>query len=127
MSDQQGDNPLDSIPAFDRVSIRAVLVRQGQDPSAALAQAGIIDAVAIPVMLGDASGPSGQGLGNGITPNLIGVLEPDPMEHDAEASTDLVPSRQPQTEQPGEPGTVSLPAAYGLSPLAPVRPRRDRG
>ncbi len=47
------DHPLDRIPAFTRISIRAVLVQQGEDPGPALAVAGIINPVAIPVVLGE--------------------------------------------------------------------------
>lgn len=69
------DNPLDRLPAYDRVSIRAVLVHDGEDPAAALAEAGIFDPIAIPVMLGDGADLSGTLLGDGITPNLMAVLE----------------------------------------------------
>ncbi len=69
------NNPLDRLPAYDRVSIRAVLVQDGEDPSAALAEAGIFDPIAIPVMLGDGADLSGTLLGDGITPNLMAVLE----------------------------------------------------
>ena len=63
------DNPLDSISAFDRVSIRAVLGQDGTDSTAALAEAGIFDAVAIPVVLDSDASAAAQFIGNGITPN----------------------------------------------------------
>ena len=57
MSDNPGDNPLDRIPAFNRVSIRAVLVNEGEDPGPALAEAGIVNPIAIPMVLGDTIPP----------------------------------------------------------------------
>nr|WP_294555662.1 hypothetical protein [uncultured Rhodopila sp.] len=56
----------------NRVSVRALLAGDGEDVTQALAQAGIFDPVAIPVQLD----PQGGFLGDGITPNLTGVLEP---------------------------------------------------
>jgi hypothetical protein len=43
------DTPPDRIPNFDRVSIRAVVVEDGEDPSQALAAAGIVDPIALPI------------------------------------------------------------------------------
>jgi hypothetical protein len=119
------DNPLDRIPSFDRVSIRAVVVRDDEDPSQALSDAGIFEPIALPVLLGEDQ--PDFSFGDGITPNLTAVLEPD-QEADEFDSADqpagiqlgpdqIRPSRQTR------PATATLPAAYGARPLAPVRPR----
>jgi len=67
----------DRLTAMNRVSIRAVLAAEGEDVAAALARAGIVNPVAIPVLLGEDAPAAGTVLGDGITPNLTGVLEPD--------------------------------------------------
>jgi hypothetical protein len=128
MSDHP-DNPMDKLPAHNRVSIRAVLVHEGEDPSAALAEAGFANAVAIPVVLGEQSDLSGGILGNGITPNLTAVLETE-----QEEAFDLPLGTQPRSAQaaagaslPSGPVTAMLPAAYGMQPLAPVRKIGDAG
>ena len=122
------DNPLDDLPAFDRVSIRAVLVRGGEDPSAALAEAGIFDPIALPVVIGDDAGLFGGILGDGITRNLTGVLETV-----YGRNFDLLPSRQPEQDDSrantaplAKPVTTTLPAAFGRQAFAPVR-RQDDG
>jgi hypothetical protein len=123
-ADRMSDNPMDKLPAHNRVSIRAVLVHEGEDASAALAEAGFTDAIAIPVMLGDQPDLAGGILGNGITANLTAVLE---TEQDDDASGEPLDS-QPASARPNrgnaapsEPVTTTLPAAYGMQPLAPVR------
>ncbi len=129
------DNPLDGIPNFDRISVRAVLVADGEDPGQALAAAGIVDPIAVPVVFGEAA--PGIGFGDGITPNLTAVLEPDPQAHafdpafgadDTDAGYFDADSPDMQTRQPGpddrdrsEPVQVNLPAAFGSQPLAPAR------
>ncbi|WP_428489685.1 hypothetical protein [Rhodopila sp.] len=120
------DNPMDRLPAFNRVSIRAVLVKDGEDPSHALAEAGFAEAVAIPVVIGDDLDLSGDILGNGITPNLTAVLETEI----ADAGPDAAPATQSgqaraKAKTPPGPGstTTNLPAAFGMQPLAPVRKR----
>ncbi len=72
---RMSDDPLSRLPSFSRVSIQAVLVKEGEDPSAALAEAGLVNPVAIPVLLGDEPHLSGGILGDGITPNLTAFLE----------------------------------------------------
>ncbi len=117
------DNPLDSMHGFDRVSIRAVLVRDGEDPSAALLEAGITDPIAIPVLVGDDLDPTGGILGDGITPNLTAVLETE-REDDFDSSPDTGPTpprRSAEVARPDEAGTSMLPPAFGMQPLAPVR------
>jgi hypothetical protein len=116
------DDPLDSLSSFDRVSIRAVLARDGEDPSAALAAAGIFDPIAIPVIIGDDPHPTGGILGDGITPNLIAMPETK-----YEGGFDPLPYRQQLVAQRGtaakpsyRSGTRMLPAAFGLRPLAPI-------
>jgi hypothetical protein len=71
------DDPLERLPAFNRISVRAVLDTGDGDVQAALAEAGIFDPVAVPVLLGDDALQAGAFLGDGMTPNLVGVLVPD--------------------------------------------------
>jgi hypothetical protein len=116
---------MDSLPSFNRLSIRAVLVTDGQDPQAALAEAGIFNSVAIPVVLGEDSPLSGGLLGNAITPNLTAVLEPDP-EDDWGFSSPLPPSKKspaPTPQQPEKTAATRLPEAFGQRPFAPVARR----
>jgi hypothetical protein len=129
-ADRMSDNPMDKLPAHNRVSIRAVLVHEGEDASAALAEAGFSDAIAIPVMLGDQPDVAGGILGNGITANLIAVLETE-QDDDASGSS---PNIQPDTARSGQgdvrpsgAGTTMLPEAFGMQPLAPVRGNGQAG
>jgi hypothetical protein len=118
------DNPMDSLPSFNRLSIRAVLVTDGQDPRAALADAGIFNPVAIPVVLGE-DFQSGDLLGNAITPNLTGVLEPD-QEDDWGFSPPLPANRTsaaPTPQQPEKSAVTTLPEAFGRRAFAPVAGR----
>ncbi len=119
------DNPLDGIPAFDRISIRAVLVHDGEDPNSALEKAGIMDAVALPVMFDNELELSGGLFGDGITDNLTGVLEFDEGEHEEAELTSaslVTPSRQqPAGADSRRTTTARLPGAFGSQPLAPVR------
>lgn len=116
------DNPLDKIPAHNRISIRAVLVHEGEDAGAALAEAGFAETISIPVVLGEHPDLSGGILGNGITPNVMAVLETDP-DDAADPSRNVRPGvAQPEPGDVGRPGPVTtmLPAAFGTQPLAPV-------
>ncbi len=123
------DNPLDRIPAHDRVSIRAVLVRAGEDPGPALARAGIFDPIAIPVVVGDSADLVGGILGDGVTPNVTAVLETDHQDafdharfgQPTDAGSQFDPAR------PARPATVTLPAAFGFRSFAPVRRLGDDG
>ena len=122
------DNPMDRLSSFDRVSVRAVLVHEGEDPTAALAAAGIIDAIVVPVVMGDDLDLSSGILGNGITPNLTAVLETEQQDDtfddgDGSQQGSTQPSAQPSTgaAPSSGPATTMLPAAYGIQPLAPVR------
>jgi hypothetical protein len=118
------ENPLDRIPSFDRVSIRAVIVPDGEDPTRALSEAGILDPVALRVVFGEDQ--PDIGFGDGITPNLTGVLEPDLVDDEfdsgAEPIADQLGAVQGNSGQ-HQSTTTSLPAAYGTQPLAPVRRR----
>jgi hypothetical protein len=123
------DDPLDRIPSFDRISIRAVLVHEGEDPGPALREAGIIDAVALPVMLDDDSHHIGGFLGDGITDNLTAVLEPDVTDDEEEDLADAPHAarswQNPDTTAESRPvGVARLPEAFGSQPLAPVRRKR---
>jgi hypothetical protein len=118
------DNPLDNLPTHNRLSIRAVLVHEGEDASAALSEAGFATVVTVPVMLGEQLDLSGGILGNGITPNLVAVLETEEGEEAFEPSPYTQPgSARPYQDEapPSEPVTTMLPAAFGTQPLAPVR------
>jgi hypothetical protein len=122
------DNPLGRIPAHDRVSIRAVLVDDGEDPAQALTDAGIIDPIAVRVVFGETPDLSGGVLGDGITPNLVAVLETVQAEDEpSESSSESGGPRsqgngapRPGESSPDQSVTTTLPAAYGLKPLAPV-------
>jgi hypothetical protein len=117
---------MDKLPAHNRVSIRAVLVHEGEDGSAALAEAGFADAIAIPVVLGDQPNLPGGILGNGVTANLTAVLETEQDDDPDTASDNQQPASARQADddsQSSGPATTTLPAAYGMQPLAPVRSR----
>jgi hypothetical protein len=113
------DNPKDNMPARDRVSIRAVLLEDGEDIAAALIQAGIYDPVAIPVVFGESpSLPTGM-LGDGVTPNLTAVLETEqPDEADASAET------QRARPRPDPISPAQSPNTHRTKPLAPIRQTR---
>lgn len=118
------DNPLDRLPDFDRVSIAAVLVCGDEDPTAALAEAGIFDLVAIPVVIGDDAGLAGGILGDGLTPNLTGVLE-TVYEDIADPSFSMQPDQTASRSGAAQPGTTMLPAAFGRPAFAPIRRQDD--
>jgi hypothetical protein len=123
------ENPLHSIHAHDRVSIRAVLVHDGEDPSAALAAAGIADPIALRVVLGDDPHTFGGMLGDGRTPNLTAVLETE-YEDDSGSAHPSPPgkaSSQPDAAPRRDPVSAMLPAASGMQPLQPVRLLGDAG
>lgn len=62
------------------VSIRAVVSFDGQDVSAALAEAGIFQPVTIAVHIGDDPDPADGLLGDGVTANPSGLLEIHPTD-----------------------------------------------
>jgi hypothetical protein len=113
-------NPVDRAPATDQLSLRAVLVNQGEDPAAALAEAGIIDAVAIPVVVGDDPNLHGGILGDGRTPNLVAVLETEPQDRPKAKRRGMTRS-PPATARSAAPSTIVAPAAFGVRSLAPIR------
>jgi hypothetical protein len=117
------DNPMDKLPAHNRVSIRAVLVHEGEDASAALAEAGFSDTIAIPVVLGGQPDVAGGILGNGITANLTALLETEQEDEAGESPGAHTDTGQPERGDfgPSGAGTTMLPAAFGRQPLAPVR------
>ena len=118
------DNPMDRLPTFDRVSIRAVLVNEGEDPGSALSAAGILDPIAIPVVLGEELDLSGGILGDGISPNLTAVLETQKNDVSSSSRVQANPVRSPaDPTQPSGSVTATLPAAFGMRPLAPIRQR----
>jgi hypothetical protein len=116
------DNPLDGIPAYNRVSIRAVLVHGDEDPGPALAAAGITDPIAIPVVMGEDLDLFGGMLGDGITPNLTAVLETEAREDFGYSSTDRSDQTdsQPDAARPASPFTTTAPLAFGMRSFAPI-------
>jgi hypothetical protein len=119
------DNPLDRLPILDPISIRAVLVHEGEDPSAALAEAGFAEVIAVPAILGEEADLAGGILGDGMTPNLAAALETA-----QEDGSDSPPNARPEparsasvADVPAESVTSNLPPAFGMQPLAPVRKR----
>jgi hypothetical protein len=128
LNDQSmGGNPMDRVPAHDQVSFRAVLVHEGEDPHAALAAAGIVDAVALPVVIGEEVDLGGGLLGDGRTPNVTAVLETEQEDAFEEPAGTQPGSARPADDENGArpSGSVArnLPAAFGMQPLAPVRSR----
>jgi hypothetical protein len=123
---------LNQMHEFDRVSIRAVLLADGENPDEALSSAGIFEPVTISVTVGAELDPSCGILGDGHTPNLTGVLETQyehaPDDGFGSSFPEIQPderSRQIYDAPPARSGTATLPPAFGLQPLAPVRrPRR---
>jgi hypothetical protein len=128
------DNPLDRIPSFDRVSVRAVVVMEGEDPGPLLAAAGIVDPVAVPAVFGDAA--PDRSFGDGFTPNVSAVVEfdqeaggfssgADEQEDDGGSDDGGPAGTRSAAAEPGQQasasGTVTLPSAHGMKPLAPVR------
>lgn len=105
-------DPLAAMPAYNRLSLRAVIVPPGQDPSAALAAAGIVDPISLPVAFTSTAEEAARLLGAGATPHLAAVLEQGgdgpagrhamPVETDAtmSGSTDSGDGR-PGTRGPG--------------------------
>lgn len=126
------DNPLDRIPSFDRLSVRAAVVPDGEDPEAAVAAAGIVDPVILPVVFGE-SVPD-RSFGDGFTPNLTAVLEFDQPVADASSapSSDQASGAggsagSEPTARASAPATANLPASYGSQALAPVGPHSAAG
>lgn len=124
------DNPLDRIPDFGRVSIPAVVVEEGEDVGAVLSAAGIVDAIALPVVFGESPDVAGGLLGDGMTQNLVAILETEALETEGGDQSDafaLAPepagSWPAESEGDSQTAGAALPAAYGMQPLAPVRPR----
>ncbi len=115
------DDPAQRLAAANRLSIRAVLDTGQGDIQSALTKAGIFEPVAIPVWVGDDPRQQGGFLGDGITPNVTATLEPD--EPDAFYSDQAFePPPQPASQaEAAAPGTTTLPAAFGMRPMAPVR------
>jgi hypothetical protein len=118
------DDPLDRLPNFDRVSIPAVLVHEGEDPGPALQEAGIVDAIAVPVIFDDDPYSPDGFFGDGITDNLPAVLEQAEVENDedpAYASHAERGHQQPDAITSRAATVARPPAAFGSRPLAPIR------
>jgi hypothetical protein len=114
------DDPIDRIPSFDRVSVAAVLVREGEDATAALTEAGIIDPIVVEVMLDDGSGTDLSFFGDSVSGNLVAVLETEQADHrsDHREAKRVAHSDPPSSATPRN---ANLPRAFGSRPLAPVR------
>ena len=85
------DNPLDRIPTFDRLSLRAVVVPEGEDPGPALAAAGIVEPIELPIVFGE--DPPDRTFGDGLTPNITAVLEQDQSDGSASQHDPMVSQR----------------------------------
>ena len=120
------DDAAARLQAANRVSVRAILTDDGDDVQAALAEAGIFAPVSIPVLvLDDPDEPPGF-LGNGITPNVIGVLQADEIPDDqadiqSAAPGQITPKRQVAAARDSRTPT---PRVSGIHAFAPVRRRR---
>lgn len=117
-------NPLDDIPAFNRITFQAVLTDGTEDPADALAAAGIFDPVTVPISPGDEPDQGSGIIQGGPVPNLTAVLEEDEEENGGGGHDDDARERQAPRDRPvGRPTrqTAVLPAAFGQRPLAPVR------
>lgn len=115
------DDSLQRFAAASRVSLRAVLIEDGQDPGPALAQAGIFDPVAVPVVLGEDAAVAGGIMGNGMTANLSGTLETE--EPAVWSASGLDGTAWRDAEVPGESAWdgETLSTAGGRRPIAQVR------
>jgi hypothetical protein len=115
------DDPLGTLPSFDRVSIRAVLVQGDADPSAALSAAGIHDPITVPVAFGDDAAQAAATLGQGTVPHLSAVLEFEPGRRGT-AAAEAVPriSASPAPEA----AASMLSPAFGTQALAPISRKR---
>jgi hypothetical protein len=125
------DNPLDRISRHDRVSLRAILVHQGEDAAAALAEAGFVDVISVPVVLGEDVNLPGGILGDANTPNLTAVLETEPDDASgsstgtAQSTTGGSRSGSARSagdgSQPSGSAAADPPPALGMQPMSPVR------
>jgi hypothetical protein len=106
---------MDGLPAHDRVSIRGILVSEGEDPGVALAEAGFVDSPAIPAVPGEDLDLSGGIPGNGIAPNPIAVPGTEQRRHMAGTCPGAAESTSNRA-QPSEPVATMLPAAYCMHP-----------
>ena len=112
----------------ERVSIPAVVVPEGVDPTPYLLKAGILNPVAIPFATGE-TGRAVEAMGHGWTPAVRAQLET--IDHglssgDAPGPFDATgPDEAEQAEAEPAMQTANLPEAFGRQPLAPVwRPAR---
>jgi hypothetical protein len=80
MCRSMSDNPLGSIPSFNRVTFAAVLVAGDGDATEALLAAGIFDPVAVPVLAGDDGDASTNPPAGGLVPGITAVAEFAPDE-----------------------------------------------
>jgi hypothetical protein len=129
------DNPLNRISRHDRVSLRAILVHQGEDAAAALVEAGFVDVISVPVVLGEDVNLPGGILGDANTPNLIAVLETEPDDASGSSPGTRAGAAQSTTRgsrsgsarsagdgsQPSGSAAADPPPALGMQPMSPVR------
>ncbi len=124
------EDPARRLIESEQVSVRAVVVPDGEDPTPYLLKAGIVDPVAIPFTWGDDQ-MAARSMGNGWTDAVPATLvfDDDSDDEDGGFPQDAE-FRQSPPERPAppasasQPRTVQLPEAFGARPMAPVLRRR---
>jgi hypothetical protein len=106
--------------ASELVSVNAVFVPDGDDPAPHLLEAGIVDPVAVPFSLGESDAATAF-----FGDSLPAVFEPrtsgQPLLQQDAGSTRQASDPVRNTVRPEPPlRTTTLPAAFGMKPLAPV-------
>ena len=116
------DDLADALAKANRVSIRAILLPDGEDAAQALAENGIDNPVVVPFIYANETFDSGGVMGDGRTPNVVATLERDQNDRsNAESGSSPPATHQPVGAAGLEvPTTMTLPAAFGIKPLAPV-------
>jgi len=108
----------------ERVTVKAVMVADDEDPAPHLLAAGIVEPVSIPFAFDD-DGATPASMGDGWTPGVTGILEFDDEGGADSPPFDAAEENLPSTQDDGEPEeprerTANLPGAFGMSPMAPV-------
>lgn len=129
----QAEDTAQRLIEAERVSVRVVVVADGEDPTPHLLKAGIVDPVIVPFAWADDERSAGM-MGDGRTSGVTATLEfddeagesfaqhADPADRPAvnpPSGSNLVSGSDPVSET----RTVQLPEAFGLKPMAPVRRR----
>lgn len=119
------DDASGNIPAWNKVSLRAVLVDGNGHPGAALQEAGIFGPVAVPVVFRDDDDLPSFILGDGMTPNLAGILVADADEDLGAAPVGGAPARPDRTGADAAAVATATPA-FGYRSFAPINPNGGR-